>query len=195
MAEQRDCSCGGSNENCARCGGNGFIWTGQNRKNARPELPQVVVPPNRRKVPLQMASPRPAIPTRERSEPKRTSPSQTKSFTDPPRKSPLRPSIAGVNRPQDGPAEKAERPTRVCPLCSATVRADRLDAHVRARCLKRTNKEKKRAPIVLGHGYSQKPRRPRRGGKAFPLADFDGQPRFEGGFRITQGGLPGSGRH
>jgi hypothetical protein len=204
MGEQRDCSCGGSNANCARCGGSGFVWIGVDTQNTKPDLPQLVGPPAKRQVPLPIAIPRRVIVPRDIPEPKRITPSRARFSSASPSKAAISDTQGRLNARKDSPATKSTGGSNVCPLCSAMVRADRLDAHVRLRCAKRANKGPKRQPaqkgqkrpsIVLQHGWAQKARRPKKENKKYPISQFDGQPRFEGGLRFTQGGLPGSGRH
>ena len=54
MQEQRDCSCGGSNENCCQCGGRGYFSIG---RNAGSRSVQGISPMLRRKVPMPLVGP------------------------------------------------------------------------------------------------------------------------------------------
>jgi hypothetical protein len=54
MRQQQDCSCGGSNENCAHCNGSGFVWAGRDSKEPRPNS---VNPPLHRRASLPLALP------------------------------------------------------------------------------------------------------------------------------------------
>src|SRR5208283_5840770 len=165
VTSQTPCSCGGSNENCARCFGRGFIEAGHNRSARSKKLGG-----RTQSTPLSydalvlsaaMSSAEGAVKC-PACEFKGSTDAFTRHFA----------AVHGSKRTTRGPQQipvtaipissraASRAPITNCPLCNCQIRGDKLQKHVSSRCPSRPDKPK--LPISFGrqragegHGISE----------------------------------------